>query len=37
MQQVSAQNLTKIFGEGDTEVIALKDASLDVEAGEVVA
>ena len=37
MQQVSAENLTKIFGQGDTEVVALKDASIAVEAGEVVA
>ena len=37
MQQVSAENITKIFGQGDTEVVALKDASISVEAGEVVA
>jgi putative ABC transport system ATP-binding protein len=37
MQQVLAENITKIFGQGDTEVVALKDASISVEAGEVVA
>jgi putative ABC transport system ATP-binding protein len=37
MQQVSAENLTKVFGQGETEVVALKDASITVEAGEVVA
>lgn len=37
MRQVSAENLTKVFGQGETEVVALKDASINVEAGEVVA
>lgn len=37
MQQVLAENITKVFGQGDTEVVALKDASIMVKAGEVVA
>jgi putative ABC transport system ATP-binding protein len=37
MLQVLAENLTKVFGQDETEVIALRDASLAVEAGEVVA
>lgn len=37
MQQVLAENITKVFGQGETEVVALKDASITVEAGEVVA
>ncbi|MBS1795534.1 MAG: ABC transporter ATP-binding protein [Acidobacteria bacterium] len=37
MRQVRAENITKVFGQGETEVVALKDASIAVEAGEVVA
>ncbi|MEZ5307223.1 MAG: ABC transporter ATP-binding protein [Pyrinomonadaceae bacterium] len=37
MAQVSVEHLTKVFGQGDTLVEALKDASLSVKAGEVVA
>lgn len=37
MQAVVAQALTKIFGRGEAEVVALRDASLAVEAGELVA
>ena len=37
MPAVMAEHLTKIFGRGETEVIALQDVSLSVEAGELVA
>jgi len=37
MPAVAAEHLTKVFGRGETEVIALRDASLSVEAGELVA
>ena len=34
---VVAEGLTKVFGRGETEVVALRDASIAVEAGELVA
>ncbi|MGZ9272059.1 MAG: ATP-binding cassette domain-containing protein, partial [Candidatus Binatia bacterium] len=37
MAAVAAQNVTKIFGQGDSQVIALKDAQLSIEPGEIVA
>jgi len=37
MPQVLAENLTKVFGQNETEVVALKDAGISVDAGEVVA
>ena len=37
MPAVAAQNVTKIFGQGDSQVMALKDADLSIEAGEIVA
>jgi putative ABC transport system ATP-binding protein len=37
MRKVLAENVTKVFGQGDTEVVALKNASIAVESGEVVA
>lgn len=37
MPAVAAEHLTKVFGRGETEVIALQDVSLSVEAGELVA
>ncbi len=37
MPAVAAQNVTKIFGQGDSRVMALKDADLSIEAGEIVA
>ncbi len=37
MAAVTAEGLTKVFGRGETEVVALKDVSLSVEAGELVA
>jgi len=37
MAAVAAQNVSKIFGQGDSQVIALKDADLSIEAGEIVA
>lgn len=37
MPAIVAENLTKVFGRGETEVIALRDASIAVEAGELVA
>ena len=33
MPAVAAQNVTKIFGQGDSQVMALKDADLSIEAG----
>ena len=37
MRQVQATNLTKVFGRGESEVVALRGGSLSVDAGEVVA
>ncbi len=37
MPAIAAERLTKVFGRGETEVIALRDASIAVEAGELVA
>ncbi|HEU5393350.1 MAG TPA: ABC transporter ATP-binding protein [Candidatus Methylomirabilis sp.] len=37
MPAIAAEGLTKVFGRGETEVIALRDASIAVEAGELVA
>ena len=37
MAAVAAQNVSKIFGQGDSQVMALKDADLSIEAGEIVA
>jgi putative ABC transport system ATP-binding protein len=37
MPAIAAERLTKIFGRGETEVVALKDVSLAIEAGELVA
>ena len=37
MAAVAAQNVTKIFGQGDSLVVALKDAQLSIEPGEIVA
>jgi putative ABC transport system ATP-binding protein len=37
MPAIVAEGLTKVFGRGETEVIALRDASIAVEAGELVA
>jgi putative ABC transport system ATP-binding protein len=37
MPAVAAQHVTKIFGQGDSQVVALKDARLSVEPGEIVA
>ncbi|MBI2081182.1 MAG: ABC transporter ATP-binding protein [candidate division NC10 bacterium] len=37
MPAIRAEGLTKVFGRGETEVIALRDASIAVEAGELVA
>ena len=37
MPAVTAQNVTKIFGQGDSQVVALKDAHLSIEPGEIVA
>lgn len=34
---IATEGLTKIYGSGNTEVIAMKDASMEVEHGEVVA
>lgn len=34
---VEARNLTKVYGRGDTEVVALREVSLEVRPGEVVA
>lgn len=34
---IATEGLTKIYGSGNTEVIAMKDASMDVGHGEVVA
>ncbi len=34
---IQTKNLTKIYGSGNTEVVAMKDASMDVAAGEVIA
>lgn len=34
---VEARHLTKVYGRGDTEVVALRDVSLEVRPGEVVA
>jgi putative ABC transport system ATP-binding protein len=34
---IQTRNLTKIYGSGNTEVVAMKDASMDVAAGEVIA
>ncbi len=37
MPAIAAENVTKIFGEGQSKVVALRSASISVEAGEVVA
>ncbi|HEX9681273.1 MAG TPA: ABC transporter ATP-binding protein [Anaerolineales bacterium] len=37
MPAILAEHLTKVFGRGEAEVVALKDASIAVEAGELVA
>jgi putative ABC transport system ATP-binding protein len=37
MGAIVAEHLTKVFGRGETEVVALRDASIAVEAGELVA
>lgn len=37
MSAVMAEKLTKIFGEGDSRVVALKDADVAIEPGEIVA
>lgn len=37
MPAVAAEHLTKVFGRGETEVVALKDVTLSVEPGELVA
>jgi putative ABC transport system ATP-binding protein len=37
MPAVVAEKITKIFGQGDNQVVALKDANVSVEAGEIVA
>ena len=37
MPAIFADRLTKVFGHGETEVVALKDASIEVERGELVA
>ena len=37
MAAVEAQNVGKIFGQGDSQVVALKDAHLSIEPGEIVA
>jgi putative ABC transport system ATP-binding protein len=34
---IEAENLTKVYGQGNTEVVALRDVSLRVDRGEVVA
>ena len=34
---IQTKNLTKIYGSGNTEVLAMHDASMDVERGEVIA
>ncbi len=34
---IKAESLTKIYGAGNTEVVAMRDASMTVMAGEVVA
>jgi putative ABC transport system ATP-binding protein len=37
MSAIAAAHLTKVFGQGETEVVALKDVNFSVEAGELVA
>lgn len=37
MSRLTLENITKVYGEGDQQVTALSDASLAVEAGELVA
>ncbi len=37
MAAIVAERLTKVFGQGETKVVALKEASMAVEAGELVA
>jgi putative ABC transport system ATP-binding protein len=37
MPAIFADGITKVFGRGETEVVALRDATLEVEAGELVA
>jgi ABC-type lipoprotein export system ATPase subunit len=37
MPAILADRLTKVFGHGETEVVALEDASIEVERGELVA
>jgi putative ABC transport system ATP-binding protein len=34
---IVAENLTKVYGSGNTEVVAMKDVSLQVARGEVIA
>jgi putative ABC transport system ATP-binding protein len=37
MPTIVAERVTKVFGHGETEVVALKEASLEVDSGELVA
>jgi len=37
MAAIVGEHLTKVFGRGETEVVALRDASIEVDAGELVA
>lgn len=37
MPAIAAENVTKVFGEGSSKVVALRNANISVEAGEVVA
>ncbi len=37
MPAAAARNVTKVFGQGDSQVVALKDAHLSIEPGEIVA
>ncbi|MBC8018820.1 MAG: ATP-binding cassette domain-containing protein, partial [Verrucomicrobia bacterium] len=37
MHAISVENLTKIYGKGDTAVTAIADATLQVKPGELVA
>lgn len=37
MLAIETQNLTKVYGSGNTEVVAMRDASMSVKRGEVVA
>jgi putative ABC transport system ATP-binding protein len=37
MTAIAGENVTKVFGQGDSQVVALKEASISVEPGELVA